>query len=489
MSTDIANIDPVRALVLAARTNFAAYVSLVHRPRFVHSHFSYSVCAAIDKFVDDVLAGRRPVLVLTAGPQHGKSSLISRCLPPYLLGRLGPSLGRANIACVSYALARSAANLRDAKSILLDPAHRAVFPEASLIGYKGGVQRSDETSTPVGDLYAVGIGGPLTGRSIHVGLIDDGVKDAQEALSTTVQDGLEAWYDAVFSTRLQQRSGRVIMGTPWSARDLLARVHEKHNGKENYNRLQFVTLNEPTEIGYDPDQPEGPLVPALHSREKLLEIKASISEFWWAALFQQAPMSEMGAIFGRGGVRYYRAAEIEHVKFVQTIMTVDAAFTGKESSDYVAVGVWSKHVDGRVFLRAMRREKLSFTKTAEAITALKAAYPTCTRVYIEAAANGHALTDVLGRHVTGVVAVPALGSKEARWHAVAGIWQSGLVALPDPEEAPYIVPVVAEIIAAPDVKNDDSVDCMAMALYQLCMRNPISSLINNDILRMAGASR
>lgn len=482
----VATPDPVKALIIAARTNFAAYVSLVHRPRFMHSHFSYSVCAAIDQFVEDVIAGKRPVLVLTAGPQHGKSSLISRCLPPYLLGRLGPVLGRANIACVSYALARSAANLRDAKSILLDPAHRAVFPEASLIGFKGGVQRSDETATPAGDLYAVGVGGPLTGRSLHVGLIDDGVKDAQEALSSTVQDGLEAWYDAVFSTRLQQRSGRVIMGTPWSAHDLLARVHAKHEGKENYKRLQFVTLNEPTEIGYSPDQPEGPLVPALHSREKLLEIKASISEFWWAALFQQAPMSEMGAIFGRGGVRYYRQADLP-TTFVQVIMTVDATFREGPKSDFVGIGVWGKTSDNRVWLIAHRREKLSFSNTAVAIVDLKAAHPLCSRIYIEAAANGHALVDMLSKHVTGVVPVPALGSKEARWHAVAGVWQSGQVQLPHPDDVPTITPVVAEIIAAPDVKNDDMVDCMAMALYQLCMRNPISALINNDILRMAGA--
>lgn len=477
--------DPVMALVIAARTNFAAYVSLVHKPRFVHSHFSYSVCAAIDQFVEDLLAGKRPVLVLTAGPQHGKSSLISRCLPPYLLGRLGPELGRANIACVSYALARSAANLRDAKSILADRAHQTVFPDASLLGYKGGVQRSDETSTPAGDLYAVGVGGPLTGRSIHVGLIDDGVKDAQEALSTTVQDGLEAWYDAVFSTRLQQRSGRIIMGTPWSAHDLLARVHAKHCGKENYRRLQFVTLNEPSEVGYSPDQPEGPLVPALHSREKLLEIKASISEMWWAAMFQQAPMAELGAIFGKGGVRYYRQAELP-TNFIQVIMTVDAAFKAKETSDYVAVGVWGKTADNRVWLIAHRREKLSFTRTAEAIVALKDAHPQCSRIYIEDAANGAALVDMLSRHVPGIIAVPALGSKESRWHAVAGIWQSGVVLLPHPDDVPSITPVVAEIVAAPDVRNDDMVDCMAMALYQLCIRNPISSLITADILRIAG---
>ena len=81
-------VDPVEFLVEAARTSFAAFVSAVHRPRYKHSAFSAAVCRAIDQFVEDLIAGKRPVLMLTAPSQHGKSSLISRCLPPYLMGRL-----------------------------------------------------------------------------------------------------------------------------------------------------------------------------------------------------------------------------------------------------------------------------------------------------------------------------------------------------------------------------------------------------------------
>ncbi|MDR3389077.1 MAG: LAGLIDADG family homing endonuclease, partial [Rudaea sp.] len=65
-------LDPVDFLTQIARTNFAAFVSAVHRPRFKHSAFSANVCRAVDQFVDDVLAGKRPVLMLTAPPQHGK---------------------------------------------------------------------------------------------------------------------------------------------------------------------------------------------------------------------------------------------------------------------------------------------------------------------------------------------------------------------------------------------------------------------------------
>lgn len=479
--------DPVLALILAARTNFAAFVSATHRPRFIHSEFSLSVCRAVDEFVEDVIEGRRPILDLTAPPQFGKSSLVSRCLPGYLIGRLGPVLGLCRVALSSYAMARAKANMRDARSVMCEPIYREIFPHASLLGFKGQAT-AEYFDHPFGFVKAQGVGGSLTGFSIDVGLNDDLTADAIDALSTTVQDGHQDWYQTVFSTRLQQRSGQINMGTPWSANDIMARIHKLHNGKPNYKRLSFPALNYPTEIGYNPDLPEGSLVPALHSEEKLREIKATMSEAWFVAMYQQQPMSEMGAIFGKGGVRYYRRADLPR-QFVQVIMTVDAAFKGNETSDFVAVGVWAKTADDRVWLLGARREKLSFTRTAEAIVALRAAYPQISKVYIEDAANGAALVDMLSKHVTGIVAVPALGSKEARWHAVAGYWQSGQVMLPHPEDMPEIVPMVAEVVAAPDVRNDDFVDCMAMALYQLFVRNPISAMITNEILRMAGGGR
>lgn len=485
------DLDPdklVQLLIESARTNFAAYVTATHRPRFKHSDFSRRTCAAIDKFVTDLVAGKRPVLVLTAPPQHGKSSLISRCLPPYLIGRLGKELGTARIALASYALSRAKANGRDAKNIMLEPVHRAIFPDASLIGFKGDINTSDRYSVPKGEVLATGVGGGMTGFSIDVMLIDDAIKDAVEALSPGNQEKLENWFDSVVTTRLQERSAQIIIGTPWSANDLLAFVHGKFKDDPNYTRLQFVALNYPDQVGYQPGQPEGPLVPDLQSEEKLRSVMAHMGSQWWAAMYQQAPLGSLGAIFGAEGVRYYRRADLPQ-QFVQVVMSVDAAFKDKKSSDYVAAGVWGKTTDGRVWLLEMRREKLSFTRTAAAIAGLKAAYPRATKILIEDAANGPALIDQLGKSIAGIQGVPTTGSKESRAHAVSWVWENGLVMLPHPDDVPMIKPVVAEIQSFPDTRNDDAVDCMVIALQHLCLRDPISALVTQDILRLAAGGR
>lgn len=484
-------IDPVAFLVQAARSNYAAFITAMHRPRFKHSAFSAHVCRAIDQFVDDMLAGKRPILMLTAPPQHGKSSLISRCLAPYLFGRLIEVLPVTYIAGASYAQSLARRFTREVKAIMAEPMYRAIFPRTSLIG-AGGVSTSDQFDVPsqeartASEYRGVGIGGPLTGMPLHVLLIDDSVKNAQEALSTVVQESREAWFDSVAQTRMQELSGMVLIGTPWSANDLLARVRRKFKDDARLTLLSFPALNRPGETGYRDDLPEGALVPHLHSETKLGEMKAHISAFWWAAMFQQTPMAEYGAIFKREGLRYYRRAELPE-QFVQVIISVDATFKDGAASDYVAVGVWAKAANDRVYLIAKRREKLAFMATATAIIDLKKTNPRVSRMFIEDAANGAALVDMLKKHIPGLVGVPPLGSKEARAHAVSWVWDAGLVMLPHPDEDPSIAMWVDEITSFPDTITgyDDTVDCMSIALQQLCLRSPIAALITNDILRAA----
>lgn len=479
-------VDPAAFMIAAARTNFAAFVAAVHRPRFRHSAFSAKVCRAVDQFVLDVLAGKRPVLMLTAPPQHGKSSLISRCLPPYLHGRLTGHLDAVRIACASYALPLARRNTKDANGIMQEPIYREIFPDVSLIGFSG-VDNADGFDVPHGGgLKGVGVKGSLTGFSVEIGIIDDPTKDAQDALSPVVQDAIEAWYESVLMTRLQSRSGTVIIGTPWSSNDLLARVRKKLKDDDRLTLLSFPALNLPSETGYNPELPEGALVPHLHDETKLREMKKHMSTLWWSAMYQQTPLSEFGAIFKREHLQYYRRAETP--QFVNVVMSVDATFKDGDASDFVAVGVWGKTADDRAFLIDWRRERLAFMATAKAMLDLKQKHPRATRSYVEEAANGAALIDMLKKHIVGLVGVKPLGSKEARAHAVSWVWENKQVFLPHPDEAPGIQAVIDEITSFPDstTGHDDAVDMMTIALQQLFLRSPIAALITQEILNRAG---
>jgi len=75
-----------------------------------------------------------------------------------------------------------------------------------------------------GSYYAVGIGGGLTGRGFDLGIIDDPVKDDEEASSQTIRDKVWEWYKTVFRTRAQPDAAIIIVMTRWSPDDLVGRL-------------------------------------------------------------------------------------------------------------------------------------------------------------------------------------------------------------------------------------------------------------------------
>ena len=121
---------------------------------------------------------------------------------------------------------------------------------------------------------------------------------------------------------------------------------------------------------------------------------ASSRKEGWAAMFQQTPLADVGAIFPRAHVRHYRRADLPR-SFKRKIITVDATFKDAKTSDFVAVGVWGLDANDNVWLIDKRRERLGFVATAQAIADLRGKHPDTHRIYIEEAANGAALIEML----------------------------------------------------------------------------------------------
>src|SRR5690554_5852577 len=70
----------------AARSCLHSFIQYIN-PEYITSAFSEEVCQEIDTFLVDMINGLRPVLILGAPPQHGKSDIVSRYLPAYAFGK------------------------------------------------------------------------------------------------------------------------------------------------------------------------------------------------------------------------------------------------------------------------------------------------------------------------------------------------------------------------------------------------------------------
>ena len=432
--------------------SFIRYIN----PDYIVSDFSIQVCAELERFLADCLAGLRPLLILEAPPQHGKSDMVSRYLPAFIFGHY-PDL---RLAGLSYAKDLASDMNRDVQKIMMSQPYAVLFPKSCLnakrvVTVEAEAKRNSETFELIGakgSYVGQGVGGPLTGKRVDIGIIDDPIKNSKEALSPTVKESIWKWYGSTFLTRLSKNSGHIIMATRWATDDLSGRVLAAN---PKARRLSFPAINEKGE----------PLVPDLHPLEKLLETKQALGDYFWSAMYQGSPKTLGGAIFKDSGVRYYLPKDLP-TKFDKVIQSWDMTFKDSEGSDYVAGQVWAK-AGANTYLLHEVRERMGFTASKQAVKNMTARYPEARRKLIEDKANGPAILDSLKAEISGMVAIEPDGSKIARAHACTAEWEAGNVWLPHPDIAPWVREFVEEVTTFPAAANDDRVDAMSQALRDL----------------------
>ena len=450
-------------------------------PNYKVSAFSEMVCDACDRFLDRMRSGKRPVLILQAPPQHGKSEIVSRKLPAFVMGR-DPSL---RIAGASYAEKLATTMGQSVRRNLASAEHQKLFNHSITRG-RYDTNRIGEFTAPggSGSYIGVGVGAGLTGLPVDLGIIDDPTKDQQEALSPVTKESHWSWYQSVFTTRLSENSGQIIMATSWAEDDLPARVakHFLDNDPTRLMYLRFPAINLPGETGYDPDLPQGALCPNLHSIEKLRETKALMSDYWWSALYQQRPKPVGGTVFKDEFIQYYLPKQLP-ARFDRIIISVDATFKDTDGTDFVSVQVWGKF-GANCYLLAQTLKRMGFRDTLTAILAMRDRFSMCQEVLIEDKANGPAIIDMLKGSIPGVIPIEPDGSKLARAHAMTWVWEARNIFLPHPDVSPWIKHFTGELTSFPNAAHDDQVDALTQAVRHLY---PLFEKlnINPEALRLA----
>lgn len=436
-----------------AKTNLLDFIRYIN-PDYIVSEFSITVCRVLDEFIQSMANGERPVLCLGAPPQHGKSDIVSRYLPAYIFGHY-PDL---RIGGLSYGKDLASDMNRDVQRIMLSPEYGHIFPDSSLnpkrvVTVETMAKRNSDTFEIVGrkgSYIAAGVGGPLTGKKLDLGIIDDPIKNSEEALSKTIKDKVWQWYGSTFLTRLSKNSGQIIMATRWATDDLTGRVIEK-NPKAKW--LAFKAISD-----------EGvALVPELHPLDKLLETKSMVGDYFWSAMYQQSPKTLGGSIFKDFGINYYLPKELPS-RFDEIIHSWDMTFKDTDGSDYVVGQVWGRKGANKYLLH-QHREKMAFTASKAAVVKMATDWPDGHRKLIEDKANGPAIIDALKNSVSGLIPIEPDGSKIARAHAITAEWEAGNILIPNPKAVDWSVDdFTDEVTTFPAGANDDQVDAMTQAI-------------------------
>jgi len=310
-----------------------------------------------------------------------------------------------------------------------------------------------------GAYYAVGAGGPITGRGADLLLIDDPIKSREQAYSAAERRSLQQWYESVAYTRLQPNGAIILIQTRWHQDDLAGWLLREHAG-ENWRVVSLPAIAEHDDaLG----RLEGAaLWPQKFPSDVLERIRNAIGSSAWLALYQQRPTAEEGAVFKRDWFLSYPARE--RPEFMQIIFSLDTAFKVGESNDYSVLEVWGETKTGYYLLHVMH-ERLEFPELKRRAIALAEIWSP-QYLLVEDAASGQSLIQAL-RSETRLPILPVRpnGDKVSRAHAVSPLVESRRVFLPD--QASWLRDFLDETTSFPAAPHDDMVDAMTQALNYL----------------------
>jgi hypothetical protein len=290
------------------------------------------IAERLETFSQAVTLGKSPRLILCMPPRHGKTMLASEAFPVWHLGR-NPY---HQIIAASYSADLANKISKRARGLARHQVTQATFPELRLDAEKQAVQ---EWETEQGGGYrAAGVGGGITGMGAHVLVIDDPIKDRQDAESETIRDTVYDWYTSTAYTRLMPGGGVLVILTRWHGDDLVGRLLKAQDqGGDQWETVIYPAIAEENE----PHRNEGEaLHPERYNIEALRAIKNAIGPYDWSALYQQRPTAREDYPFK--SLQYHT----RDYRGLRLFCTVDMAYKKKKKSDYTATIIGGTDEDG-----------------------------------------------------------------------------------------------------------------------------------------------
>lgn len=441
------------------------------------------------------------------------SEIASRNFPAWHLGQYPD---HEMIAC-SYNVALAMTFSRKVKDIISDPLYTPVFSTQLDPNNQGAEAWALQGAR--GGYVAAGIGGPITGRGAHVLLIDDPVKNAEEADSEDIRNKIWEWYLSTAYSRLAPGGGVLIIQTWWHDDDLAGRLQSlMHNAEDDYvDQFEVVKypaiaeadewLNAQTEqIEYDLSAPDPAaysmlrkkgeaLHPERYDLEKLLRIKSqNKGGRWWSALYQQNPVPDDGGYFERS---QFKMGSPPRKHEANVFIAWDFAISEKKQNDYT-VGTVGLQDDNDVLhvVDQVRFKSGDAFFIVESILNLAAKWHNPALVIgFEDGQIYRAIEALLKKRMRERSFYPAtmvlkpITDKLARARALQGRMQQGMVSFTN---KPWFETLKLEMLRFPAGMHDDQVDSLAwmaqMVVGRQAPAKPKSAALPSWRDRLTGAN-
>lgn len=445
-----------------ARRHYIDYVEYVHRGYWKPYRLHRFICSKLE----DVFSGKSKRVIFQMPPRHGKSNTVTETFPSYYMSKYAAMGIKKNVIQISYS-----ADLAED----FGAKNRDKVEEYAPLLF--GVEISPNQRTKGNwalkngaTMISAGVGGSVTGKGADLLIIDDPIKNRQEAESETYRERLWDEWTSTLRTRLHKDAAVIVIQTRWHEDDLAGRLIAQ--GGWEVISMPAICEDEDDLLGRKIGEP---LCPELgFGLEWAAQTKRDVGSRAWESLYQQRPTAAEGNVFKRQWFQYYNPLEF-NIDTLQTLtISIDAWFKDEQDNDFVAIGVWGNQGADH-YLLYLVRERMDFVKTIQAIVSVTKRYPRATLKLIEDKANGPAIISTLRRKIHGIVGVdPGRDSKLSRAMAVTPLFKAGNIYIPDPLYAPWVEEYIEEMVSFPNGKYDDQVDMTTQYLKRYI--NPSQSI-------------
>lgn len=399
------------------------------------------------------------LIVVNLPPRHGKSEFISYHLPLWFLD-LYPER-RVILATHTASLSRKFGR-RVRNSLLGD--------EPTITEVAEDSQAAEEWETKQGGgMVSAGVGGSITGKGGHLLIVDDPVKNWEEADSEVFQARNIEWFQTTLWTRREPKAVVVLLMTRWHRRDLTGFVldlDKQGTLKTRVEHLRFPAVAE----GGDPlgRQPGEALCPERYDAEALKEIRAIEGSRHFAGLYQQSPVDEASALFSKQWFRYFDARPASY----RSLITIDQAFSEKKGADYTVLSHTLYDDAGNLYVVEYVRKRVSINGFIELLFQMIERAIGLQAVVLEIEVNETPDNSAMVRVVQGEMTKrdkyftlkPVRPTKEKRLRATKLIHMAGQGRL---FHRANMTELEDELLAFPTGDHDDIVDTLSLAALEV----------------------
>jgi predicted phage terminase large subunit-like protein len=378
-------------------------------------------------------------------PRHGKTECVTIRYPAWYLEQYPDK--RVIVGCYNQILANKFS--RKTRRILRE--------RISLSNERTAVE--DWETSAGGGYRAIGVGAGITGQGGDLVIIDDPVKNREEANSVAYRERVWEWYTDDLYTRLEPKAALILIMTRWHDDDLAGRILASDDAR-NWSVISLPALAEAN----DPlGRIEGEaLCPERYNADKLLEIK-NIQKANFHALYQQRPTAIEGAILKREYWRYYKQAP----KLNLVVQSWDTAFKIKKENDY-SVCLTFGITDTGFYILDRWKQRVEFPDLKRVVIQ-KAEQFKPNEILIEDKASGQSLIQEIRRDTRlPIIAIQVDKDKVARANASTGVLEAGRCYLP--EAIAWVADFVDVCAAFPNAAHDDDVDALTQFLSRYGFR-------------------